>query len=91
MAFQQQYKTQYADETARVDLNPHKHTMIDLEYFTEELKTYGFEVAVFVDANETLDHRFRSQNHVTSTGRTKDSILTAPSMVPSQHTLTIVV
>jgi hypothetical protein len=37
--------------------------MIDLEYFTEELKTYGFEVPVFIDANETLDHRFRSQNH----------------------------
>jgi hypothetical protein len=37
--------------------------MIDLEYFTEELKTDGFEVAVFIDANETLDHRFRSQNH----------------------------
>jgi hypothetical protein len=34
-----------------------------LEYFTEELKTDGFEVAVFIDANETLDHRFRSQNH----------------------------
>jgi hypothetical protein len=37
--------------------------MIDLEYFTEELKTDGFEVAVFIDANETLNHRFRSQNH----------------------------
>jgi hypothetical protein len=37
--------------------------MIDLEYFTEELKTDGFEVAVFIDANEKLDHRLRSQNH----------------------------
>jgi hypothetical protein len=37
--------------------------MIDLEYFTEELKTDGFEVVVFIDANETLNHRFRSQNH----------------------------
>jgi hypothetical protein len=37
--------------------------MIDLEYFTEELKTDGFEVPVFVDANETLEHRFGSQNH----------------------------
>jgi hypothetical protein len=36
--------------------------MIDLEYFTEELKTDGFEAAVFIDANETLKHRFRSQN-----------------------------
>jgi hypothetical protein len=37
--------------------------MIDLEYFTDEVKTDGFEVAVFIDANETLDHRFHSQNH----------------------------
>jgi hypothetical protein len=37
--------------------------MIDLEYLTEELKTDGVEVAVLIDANETLDHRFRSQNH----------------------------
>jgi hypothetical protein len=37
--------------------------MIELEYFTEELNTDGFEVVVFIDANETLDHRVRSQNH----------------------------
>jgi hypothetical protein len=62
-AFQQQYRTQYTDETARVEINPHKQTMIDLKYFTEELKTDGFEVVVFIDANEPLDHRVRSQNH----------------------------
>jgi hypothetical protein len=62
-AFKKQYRTQYADETVRVEINPHKQTMIDLEYFTEELKTDGFEVVVFIDANETLDHRVRSQNH----------------------------
>jgi hypothetical protein len=62
-AFQQQYRTQHADETARVETNPHKQMMIDLEYFTEELKTDGFEVVVFIDANETLDHRLLSQNH----------------------------
>jgi hypothetical protein len=58
-AFQQQYITQYADETTRVEINPHKQTMIDLEYLTEELKSDGFEVAVFIDANETLEHLFR--------------------------------
>jgi hypothetical protein len=62
-AFQQQYRTQYANETARVEINPHKQTMIDLEYFTEGLKTDGFEVVVFINANETLDHRVRSKNH----------------------------
>jgi hypothetical protein len=56
-------RTQYSDETARVEINPHKQTMIDLEYFTEELKTDGFKVVVFIDANKTLDHRFRSHNH----------------------------
>jgi hypothetical protein len=63
MAFQQQYRTQYADDTARVEINPHTQMMINLEYFTEELKTDGFEVVVSVDANETLDQRVRSQNH----------------------------
>jgi predicted AAA+ superfamily ATPase len=62
-SFQQQYRTQYADETAIVEINPHKQMMIDLEYFTEELKTDGFEVVVFIDANDTLDHRVRSHNH----------------------------
>jgi hypothetical protein len=38
-ALQQQYRTQYSDETAIVEINPHKQRMIDLEYFTEELKT----------------------------------------------------
>jgi hypothetical protein len=64
--------------------------MIDLEYFTEELKTDGFEVAVFTDANETLDHRFRSQNH-DHKYKSEDSILMAPSKVPSQLTPAFVV
>jgi hypothetical protein len=51
-AFQQQYRTQYADETARIEINSHTQTMIDLEYFTEELKADGFEVVVFIDANK---------------------------------------
>jgi hypothetical protein len=62
-AFQQQYRTQYADETARVEINPHKQAMIDLEYFTEELRTHGFEVVMFIDANEPIDHKVRAQNH----------------------------
>jgi hypothetical protein len=62
-AFQHQYRTQYADETARVEINPHKQTMIGLEYFTEELKADGFEVVVFIDANKPIDHRVRAQNH----------------------------
>jgi hypothetical protein len=37
--------------------------MIDLEYFTEELKTDGFEVVLFIDANEPINHTVRVQNH----------------------------
>jgi hypothetical protein len=62
-AFQKQYRTQYAYETAIVEIKPHKQTMIESEYLREELKTDGFEVVVLIDANETLDHRVRSQNH----------------------------
>jgi hypothetical protein len=62
-AFQQQYRTQNADQTARVEINPHTQTMIDLEYFTEELKTDCFKVFVFIDANRPLDHIVCLQNH----------------------------
>jgi hypothetical protein len=54
---------QYADETARIEINPHKQTILDLQYFTEELKADGFEVVVFIDANEPIDNIVRSQNH----------------------------
>jgi hypothetical protein len=37
--------------------------MIDLKHFTEDLKADGFEVVVFIDENEPIDHRFRAQNH----------------------------
>jgi hypothetical protein len=59
-ACQQQYRTQYDDETARVDTNPHKQKIMYLEYFTEELKADGFEVVVFVEENEPIDHSVRT-------------------------------
>jgi hypothetical protein len=37
--------------------------MIDLKYFTEELTSDGFEVVVFIDANEPIDHIVCAQNH----------------------------
>jgi hypothetical protein len=60
---QQQYRTQYDDETARVEINPHKQMMIDLEYFTEKFKADDFEVVVFIDANKPIDHRVGVHNH----------------------------
>jgi hypothetical protein len=90
-AFQQQYRIQYADETARVEINPHKQKMIDLEYFTEELKQMALKLlcSLMQTKRSIIDSARRIT--ITSTSRTKDSILTAPSMVPSQHTLAIVV
>jgi hypothetical protein len=37
--------------------------MIDLEYFTEEVKEDDFEVDVFIDANEPIGHIVRAHNH----------------------------
>jgi hypothetical protein len=37
--------------------------MIDLNYFTEELKSDGFEVMVFIDVNKPLDHKVCAQSH----------------------------
>jgi hypothetical protein len=37
--------------------------MIDLEYFTEELKADVFEVVVFDDTIEPIDHSVREQSH----------------------------
>jgi hypothetical protein len=39
--------------------------MIDLEYFTKELKADGFEVVVFIDVKERADshqHKYKSDN-----------------------------
>jgi hypothetical protein len=37
--------------------------MIDLEYFSEELKADGFEVVVFIDVNEAIDHGVSEKSH----------------------------
>jgi hypothetical protein len=37
--------------------------MIDLKYFTEELKADGFENVVFIDAKEPIDHIVHAKNH----------------------------
>jgi hypothetical protein len=63
MAFQQQYRTQYTTQTAREDIHPHKQTMIDLKYCSEDLKSDGFEVIVFIDVNQPLDHILHVQSH----------------------------
>jgi hypothetical protein len=37
----QQFRTQCADASARVDIDPLKQTLIDLEYFVLDLKQRG--------------------------------------------------
>jgi hypothetical protein len=78
-AFKQQYRKKYADETAIVEINPHKQTMIDLEYFTEDLKADGFQVVFFIDANEPIDnhdHKYKSENGFHIDGSINGSIAT---------------
>jgi hypothetical protein len=66
-AWRQQYQIQYSDESARVgSIDPHRQTMVDLEYFIRELRDGGHEVVVFLDANinesRSLDHKLRTGN-----------------------------
>jgi hypothetical protein len=35
-----------------VSIDPHRQTMVDLEYFVRELRDEGHEVVVFLDANQ---------------------------------------
>jgi hypothetical protein len=63
VASAQQYHTQYAYESARVDIYPFKQTLIDLEYFILELKSKGYEIAIVIDAKEAEDRNARQQPH----------------------------
>jgi hypothetical protein len=52
-ASRQKQCVQYADEELRpYVLDPHKQTLIDLQYFVQELQQGGEEVIIFMDANQ---------------------------------------
>jgi hypothetical protein len=52
-AWQQQYNIQYEDESARIgNIDPHKQTLVDLEYFVNNLINKEHDVAIFIDANQ---------------------------------------
>jgi hypothetical protein len=56
-ASQQQYRIQYLDESLRpYILDPYQQTMIDLEYFAKLLRTKGHDIALFIEANEGIEH-----------------------------------
>jgi hypothetical protein len=60
-----QHNIQYEDDTARVGkIDPHKQTLVDLEYFVNELRNKGHNVAILIDANEHNRRCYRPQGHV---------------------------
>jgi hypothetical protein len=63
-ASQQQYKIQYQDESLiPYILNPHRQTMIYLEYFAKPLRAKGQYIVLFINANEGIEHRFQPQGY----------------------------
>jgi hypothetical protein len=58
-ASKQQKCIQYADDELRpYVLDPHKQTMIDLQYFVQELQQQCEEVILFLDANQDDQHMY---------------------------------
>jgi hypothetical protein len=63
----------YEDEELRPYIvDPHKKTLIDLQYHVKKLKTYGHEVMIFMDANQAEEQVYQAPAHnqkfVTKTG-----------------------
>jgi hypothetical protein len=44
-------------------VDPHKKTLIDLQYNVQKLKTDGHEVLIFMDANQTEEQVFQTPTH----------------------------
>jgi hypothetical protein len=63
-AWKQQYNIQYEDESARIgSIDPHKQTLVDLEYFVNDLRHKEHDVAIFIDANQNDRCCYRPQGH----------------------------
>jgi hypothetical protein len=63
-ASRHQHCVQYADEELRpYVLDPHKQTLIDLQYFVQELQQGEDEVIIFLDANQEEYQSYRPQYH----------------------------
>jgi hypothetical protein len=63
-AWKQQHNIQYADDIAHVGkIDPHKQTLVDLEYFIHELRNKGHSLAIFIDANKNDRRCYRPQGH----------------------------
>jgi hypothetical protein len=44
-------------------IDPHKQTLVDLEYFIHELRNKGHDVAIFIDANQNYRRCYLPQGH----------------------------
>jgi hypothetical protein len=54
----------YEDEELRPYLvDPHKQTLIDLQYFIEKLKAIGHEALILMDANQAKEQVYQQQTH----------------------------
>jgi hypothetical protein len=63
-ASQQQLGIMYEDEELRPYLvDPHKQTIIDLQYHIEILKSNGNEVLILMDANQAEEQVYKAQTH----------------------------
>jgi hypothetical protein len=63
-ASKQQHGIMYEDEELRPYLmDPHKQTLIDLQYHAEKLKTDGHEELIFMYANQTEEQLYQTPTH----------------------------
>jgi hypothetical protein len=63
-ASNQQHGIMYADEELRpFMMNPHHQTMIDIQYFVQDLQEKGHEIIVMIDANQPEGQHYQSQLH----------------------------
>jgi hypothetical protein len=63
-ASKQQHGIMYEDEEPRPYIvDPHKQTLIDLQYHVEKLKTDGHKELIFMDANQAEEQVYQASTH----------------------------
>jgi hypothetical protein len=63
-ASKQEHGIMYEDEELRPYLvDPHKQTLIDLQYHVEKIKADGHEVLIFMDATQEEEQVYQAQTH----------------------------
>jgi hypothetical protein len=63
-ASKQQHGIMYEYEEMRPYIvEPHKQTLIDLQYHVEKLEEDGHEVLIFMDANQAEEQVYQAQTH----------------------------